>query len=164
MLPAYPLIALILPFTLQKLPWQKIRVSIAGILAAYFTVIGIQGTLLYRPEPGGSSLQRLALCVAKQPGKEVALLVDEEQRKIKNVFETAQIGISSSFIYGGTPSFVYYSGKQVRFFYDTNNFLKEHRSYPLAMLSDGDAVNLFSGISLGEPVCQEDAWSAVAAR
>lgn len=49
-------------------------------------------------------------------------LVDAEERKFYHVISAANVGISSTFRYGGSPAFRFYVEKKVNFYYDIAEF------------------------------------------
>ena len=107
-------------------------------------------------------------CIANYQIKEaekVAFLVDEQERQNRNVVEAARLETETSFLYGGSPSFVFYSGKYVRFFYDVTEFLSSHQTYPIFVISDQDKhdIGLESDKSIPEKytkICKDGRWNA----
>ncbi|MCX7996253.1 MAG: hypothetical protein N2691_00635 [Patescibacteria group bacterium] len=159
-LPVLPLMGLVLPFALSAIPVRWIRITSAIVLSLFLLYRFGQQTLFFQPKTDQSAKHILGRCIAKLPGDRIAFLVDENERKIKQVFEAAQIGISSSFIYGGSPAFVYYSKKQVAFFYDVDSFRMKYSSYPLAVFALADQ-NVVSDDDIPQPLCQSGGWIAI---
>ncbi len=83
----------------------------------------------------------LAKCIAKTPYEKVTFLVDDDERKIRNVLEAAHYDTTSSFFYGGSPSFVYYIQRKVDYFYFVEDFIKKYKQYSLLIISKKDIEN-----------------------
>jgi hypothetical protein len=99
--------------------------------------------------------------MATVPGDTVAFLVDEQERKNMNVMKAANINISTSFDYGGTPRFIYYSKKNVKFFYDLETFEETADRYPLAVITAEDYLKLKTVDTFGSSrvkECEIDNW------
>ena len=113
-------------------------------------------TFLFKPDTSIKDKDKVALCLQKLPQTSVAMLVDEDERKIKNVFDAAHLGISSSFIYCGSPAFVYYSRKKVDFYYDVKEFMKKAPSYKVVIVNKSDQTSL-EGLNKSSS-CKSGEW------
>jgi len=130
----------IISFSQSKLEWYVLPVSIWSafyvlILVAYvpkinqwillpgiFIVIGLY-SLYFQPLSYQNNIKDLELvtlgrCMAKQPEDSINFFVDLEERKARKELESSSQSIGSTFRYGGTPLFVYYSEKKVNFYYN----------------------------------------------
>ncbi|KXK09569.1 MAG: hypothetical protein UZ22_OP11002001034 [Microgenomates bacterium OLB23] len=66
---------------------------------------------------------RVAQCVARIESDRVLIMVNDQERRNRNVVEAAQLQTFSSFIYGGSPAFIYYSEKPVAHYYRVDELL-----------------------------------------
>ena len=67
--------------------------------------------------------------------KNVSMLVNAQERQNRNVIEAAQQQTVTSFIYGGSPSFVYYTQKHVHYYYKVDEFIDDARKHQLVVVS-----------------------------
>lgn len=102
----------------------------------------------------------LAKCLSNLPVKKIGFLVNEDERKIRNVLEAAHLETETSFIYGGSPSFVFYSRKGVDYFYNIDRFLRQYRKYKLIVVSRKDLNLLIKRKRDGRyfKTCQTKNW------
>lgn len=106
----------------------------------------------------------LAKCLSKKPETTIAFLVNEDERKIRNFLEAAHFDTNSSFLYGGSPSFVYYIEKRVDYYYNVDDFLSHQKKYDLIALSNSDYKTneqlrkTFTGIR--KEICSTNDWKA----
>jgi 4-amino-4-deoxy-L-arabinose transferase-like glycosyltransferase len=106
----------------------------------------------------------LAKCIAKTPYDKVAFLVDDDERKIRNVLEAAHYDTTSSFFYGGSPSFVYYIQRKVDYFYFVEDFIQKYRQYPLLIISKKDIQNnlILPSLYLNKKIiCNNNNWLTI---
>lgn len=151
----FPLIALTLSYLYLRIQNSIIR-SIFTILALlYFSVNFMNQTFLMKINYSVPDRIRLAQCLNKMPGDNVAFLVDDDERKIKNVLEAAHYQTQSSFYYGGSPSFVFYLNKKMDYFYNIEDFITKKSQYPLIAYSVKDQNKLMIKT---KPVCQYGDW------
>lgn len=141
------------------------RIFFAAVIL-YFLVSFIPQTFLAKTTYIQPDRLKLAQCIASKPYDNIAFLVDEDERKIKNVLEAAHYNTTSSFYYGGSPSFVYYVQKKVTYFYSTDEFIQNHGKYSIlvASMNDMELVNdvkqIFSKHS-NKLLCTAGSWVAV---
>lgn len=100
----------------------------------------------------------LALCLNKKEFKKLAFFVDDQERKNRQFLEAAHYNTTSSFYYGGSPSFVYYLNKPVKFFYKTEFENNELVNFDIIALSRADYQSFQDKIKQKNPVCQTKNW------
>jgi len=76
---------------------------------------------------------KIARCLSELTASKTAFLVGENERKIRHVLEAAHLQTTTSFIYGGSPSFIYYLNKPIDIYYRKENFVKKVGEYNLAI-------------------------------
>jgi hypothetical protein len=104
----------------------------------------------------------MAKCLSKLNSNKIAFLVDEEERKIKNFLEAAHYDTTSSFFYGGSPSFVYYSQKNIDFYYDINEFLNKYANYSQIVISKKDLAQIKKNFfDLKQINCEHENWISI---
>ena len=106
----------------------------------------------------------LAKCIAKTSYNKIAFLVDDDERKIKNVLEAAHYNTTSSFFYGGSPSFVYYVRKKVDYYYSIEDFIQKYKNYSLLIISKKDIQNntVLSTLYLNKKtICNANNWLTI---
>ena len=74
---------------------------------------------------------KVARCIAPLQSSSVSMLVNAQERQNRNVLEAAQQQTETSFIYGGSPAFVYYSGKHVEYYYKVEQYLIDSMKHQL---------------------------------
>lgn len=116
------------------------RIFVAGIIL-YFLISFIPQTFLTRANYSPPDKLKLAQCIGLRPYDNVAFLVDEDERKIRNVLEAAHYDTTSSFYYGGSPSFVFYAHKKLRYFYSVDEFIRNSKKYSVLVGSLSDINN-----------------------
>ncbi len=163
LIPLYPLLALAPAVALASLlRYQKTAVTgISVIMTVGLTVLIFRNTLTYTAFPDNTTRVQLAECMATVPGDTVAFFVDEQERKNMVAMKSANINISTSFDYGGTPRFIYYSRKKVDFFYDFETFEQAADRYPLAVITAEDYLKLKTVDKFGSSrvkECEFDNW------
>ena len=137
-----PLFTLSLPYLYAKIPWKNARyLAVAGI-AAYMLYAFIPATYAFKPvDDNRSDLVKMGQCVADLPHDGISVLVNAQERQNRNVLEAAQQQTETSFIYGGSPSFVYYTGKDVTYHYRPEEFGDELNAVTLIAFSADDRQN-----------------------
>lgn len=106
----------------------------------------------------------LAKCLAKTPYKSVGFLVDENEREIQNVLEAAHYDTTSSFYYGGSPSFVFYLQKALDYYYSVNDFIANHKKHSLLISSKKDVQNdptIAKIFSNKKTICRDETWLTI---
>jgi hypothetical protein len=159
LLAALPLVSLIVSYLALRLPNTISRYALIIIVLGFFLYRFLPHTYLFKPGENGiytpPEKTRLANCANNLPGQSIAFLVDDGERKVKNVLEAGNIQIGSSFIYGGSPAFVYHSKKDITFFYDEKKFMSGKNSSDYLVISSDDKVRLKI---TGKTICREDKW------
>jgi 4-amino-4-deoxy-L-arabinose transferase-like glycosyltransferase len=163
LIPLYPLLALAPAAALGSLlRYQKKAVAgVAAIMALGLSVLFYRNTILYTAFPDNTTRVQLAECMEQVPGDSVAFFVDEQERKNMVAMKSANINISTSFDYGGTPRFIYYSKKKVDFFYTFESFEQAADKYPLAVITAEDYLKLKTVDQFGSSrikECEFDNW------
>lgn len=137
-----PLLTISLPYLYMKVKDSRIRYVGLALLVVYSLWYFVPATYAYKPTGDNrTDLVRVAECLAYQKGDSVSILVNAQERQNRNVLEAAQQQTETSFIYGGSPSFVYYTRKQVQYFYKPEEFRKDMVSAPLLVVSKVDREN-----------------------
>ncbi|MFA6533087.1 MAG: hypothetical protein WCT22_03780, partial [Patescibacteria group bacterium] len=106
----------------------------------------------------------LAKCIAKTSYGKVAFLVDEDERKVRNVLEAAHYDTTSSFFYGGSPSFVYYIQRKVDYFYFVEDFIQKYKQYSILIVSKKDIQSniILPALYLNKKIiCNNNNWLTV---
>ncbi len=112
-----PLFALTVPYALMRIQKDALRnIMLAGIIL-FFLYKFIPATYALRPVTDVPEKLRVAQCVDLLPGDKVTFVVNDQERRNRNVVEAAQLQTNSSFIYGGSPAFIYYANKKVNHIY-----------------------------------------------
>lgn len=166
-LPVLPFVAFWVVFLISHIPrksWQTI---------CYAIIIAWSGYMFMRQTVGFAALQNIipeqvALARCKKvmpPFARVAYLIGPTQRKDAHVIEAAQLAISSSFIYGSAPTFVFYLDKPVTFFYKPEKFIDQVSKYDAYAMHVDDLVLLgrdtqsaFASKSTVITECQRGNW------
>lgn len=134
-LPIYPALALLIAYGLNALANNKLAKNIYALLACG---VLIQGVMVgYRSvEPNKVVVDmpdRLKVAHSLRSDKPILVLVPESERLAEALLpEVARL--SSSFRYGGMPSFVYYYHGPVEFFYNVDTFNDRASSHPYALM------------------------------
>jgi hypothetical protein len=155
-MPTLPLLSLSVVYLFYAIRNKWFRIVLAICITLFFVYRFSTFTFFFKPDTSVKDKDKVAMCIQKLPQTSVAMLVDEDERKIKNVFEAAQLGISSSFIYGGSPALVYYSRKKIDFFYDVKEFTQKASSYKIVIVKKAD-VGSIEGIKITKS-CSQGEW------
>ncbi len=144
-LPIYPAIALIIAYFLEFLAKRQTgRQILILFLCCYilFTYQHLFQNIEFNRHsssfPPNLALVKLA---SELPQKELFVLVPKSERVAEAILPSNQ-RISSSFRYGGAPSFVFYSRKHVRYFYNLDRFKSNLKTGRLIVLTKGDYQHL----------------------
>lgn len=134
-----PLFSLVVPYAYVKLKNPYIRKGL---------MILIIGMFLYRFIPQTYALKvtsdnmndriKLGKCIRALPDSSASQLVNAQERQTQNVLEAAHLDAKSSFIHGGSTSFVYYSDKKIHFYYKIEDFNKHFQEDNLIIISKDD--------------------------
>ncbi len=139
------------------------KILFIGIVV-YFVFSFIQQTYLAKVNYSPPDRLKLAQCIANTQYDRVAFLVNEEERKVRNVLEAAHYDTTSSFYYGGSPAFVFYVKKKVDYFYSIDEFVKKSSAYSIlvASKSDVDANMLVKSVfSKKHIICEYGDWLSI---
>jgi len=158
-----PLFVLSLSYFYVYIKKTYIRAVFLIILVLYFFWMFFPSTYFFNSSSYLTTNRiKLAKCISDQSGTTLAFLVSPQERQNQNVVEAAQLQTATSFLYGGSPSFVYYSQKKVEHFYKVERFEEEFMTY------DGIVYNLEDQTRLGliypkikklyKKTCIEDNW------
>ena len=144
-LPIYPAIALIIAYFLRSLATQKLSQQILLLflgLYSLFTFNHLLQNVEYRRTRAQLSPRiKLAQLASHQPQSTLLVLVPKTERVAEAILPQNQ-RISSSFRYGGAPSLVFYSRKQVIYFYNLDEFKANLKSGTIALLTQSDYQTL----------------------
>lgn len=137
---------------LLTIPVAHLYMKMKHKRARMLILVAIFGFFLYRYIPETYALNvsdyvpseriQLALCINHLPGDEVGVLVNEEERRNRNTIEAAQQQTETSFIYGGSSSFVYYTHKKVRYSYDPVAFTDSINVHKIVAVYQDDRENV----------------------
>lgn len=154
-----PLLSISVAFLLEKLNNSAKLISLI-IIFAYSLFGFVNQTFLLTPKISVNEKIIMAECLNKSAIVDLAVLTDNEQRKIKNVLEAAKLQTESSFFYAGSPSFIYYLNKPVTNFYNINEFLKNYSKYNAVAISNTDFQSLKNELDLNNysKICQTKNW------
>jgi 4-amino-4-deoxy-L-arabinose transferase-like glycosyltransferase len=157
-MPTLPLLSLTVVYLFYSVQNKWFRIVLSVFIIAFFCYKFSSFTVLFKPDTTVKDKDKVAMCIQKLPQSTVAMLVDEDERKIKNVFDAAHLGISSSFIYGGSPALVYYSRKKVDFYYDVKEFTKKAQNYKIVIVKKNDEASI-ENINK-TPACASGDWKS----
>lgn len=151
MITLLPLFTVAISYLYLKLPYAFIRSSIYGIAIFMFLINFLPRTYFLQvySDEDPLNVQR-ASCISQLDGYTLGVLVDENERDIQEFILQNNFQTSSSFQYGGSPSFVYYSEKPIKFFYDVEEFINSYHEYEIITLSSGDYSDIADDKSQGD--------------
>lgn len=138
-----------------------IRGIISISVMVYFFIYFLPNTFFVNVNYQKPEKLDLALCLNRKQIKNLAFLVDEQERRNKQFLEASHYYTNSSFYYGGSPSFVYYLNKPINFFYDPEDFKIKYQQFSTIALSKKDFQLLINEIDLNKvkkPLCQTENW------
>lgn len=126
-------------FMMDRRIQQKLIFAFVGVFALITIVPST--VFLSVPERPPEKIN-IAHCIAAnmQDKKRLYMMVDLQERQVRNLLESSQLTTETSFLYGGSPSFVFYLKKPVYFSYDPSETLRALPDEPLVMISRGDMV------------------------
>lgn len=150
---------LLLPITyfFYKIKNKVIYLILAFLVSFFFLKNFIQQIFLLKPSQVNNEKVIIARCLSKTNKSKVFFLVDEQERKNRNFLEAAHYQTTSSFFYGGSPSFVYYVKKPVTFFYDQNEFKKNlNKNNVVYVINKSDKTII--NFDIKKTICQTKNW------
>jgi 4-amino-4-deoxy-L-arabinose transferase-like glycosyltransferase len=134
-----PLMTLSIPYFFMKLKTKLARMLMLGFVIAVFAWRFIPATYaLQITSKNDPDNIKVALCIQPLSPQNVSMLVNAQERQNRNVLEAAQQQTETSFIYGGSPAFVYYTQKHVDYYYKVDEFIADGESHELAVVSQAD--------------------------
>ncbi len=151
-----PLMLLALLYAFGKIKSKKIRLVFVLPIVVFAFYRFYNQTFLFRPEVKVAERLRLGLCLREKGVKELAFLVDEDERKIRNVLEAAQLQTETSFVYGGSPAFVFYLDRPLKYFYKLDEFASEYKDFQAVALAPEDQEKI--DLSEYRLICQSEGW------
>jgi len=137
-----PLFAIPISYLYTSINNKILRYAVSLIVLIYFLTTFLPQTYNFILNYQVPERITLARCISKLPGTRIGFLVDQGERSNRNFLEAAHYQTSSSFLYGGSPSFVYYLNKKVDFFYDVPKFLQNYSRYNIIAVSSGDVEKI----------------------
>jgi 4-amino-4-deoxy-L-arabinose transferase-like glycosyltransferase len=124
-LPIYPAIALLIAYVFSqfqrsKLEKRMLLILILGLFGQSLLTVArsVEITRRFAPKEGAVKLAELT---QDYPSQNFSILVPKSERDAEAILPTQQ-RISSSFRYGGAPNLVFYSQKQVHYFYNIDDW------------------------------------------
>lgn len=153
-----PLISLIVGYLYQKINQLLIKKAIFFSTVIFFLFNFTRQTYFFKiknyqvPEK-----IQLALCLNNKNISRLAFFVDEQERKNRQFLEAAHYQTTSSFFYGGSPSFVFYLNKPVEFFYSFDQLANIKNNFSHLVIDKNDYRSLKKEIN-GQIICQTDNW------
>ncbi len=135
-------------FSQRTLYIVLIGVTVAGIIGNKSYVVKTQ-----KDEPG--TLTTLAL-VAKKECKSVTVVASNEEQKFYDVINAANVQISSTFRYGGSPAFRFYADQPVVYRYDKSPSREVMDSSDCLVLPQDTSFKLTS--EMWKPVVKKDGF------
>ena len=136
-----PLFCLSLIYLLFRIKNKYLMIIFTSIFTIYFFISFLSATytqvLIYTPP----EKTRLAMCMQKIPETNIFFLINNEERIRKNLLEASKMAIQTSFIYGGSPAFIYYVNKPVHFIYKPEEILAKYKSIDLLVINESDFQN-----------------------
>lgn len=130
-LPVYPALALAIGYALTYFVSVKKSLPVVSILVVGMLVQMLSHAYQYvepgRPPAPLTPLLQVSQGLSIFPGSKLAMLVSPSERVAEAILPADQT-ISSSFRYGGSPSVVWYSGKQVSYYYNYDDFFADAKN------------------------------------
>ncbi len=152
-----PIMAISIPYVLSLVN-SKTRLLISVPLIAFLLFQFTKQTYLLIPKYEIDVKLKLAQCSKKLPYKNLAFLIEKKEREIRKVVESSNLQTETTFIYGGSPSFVFYSDKKIKFFYDPQEFVKNYSKYNILVFQKQDELNLGFDLSAYNEACKINDW------
>lgn len=137
-----PFISITALYPLSLLKNKKLKKLVLFFLFAVLAFFFVKNTYLYKHKIESDEKVNLAMCIKNHKEKKLAFLINQEGRKNYRFLKKNNLDTETTFIYGNSPSFVYYSDKKVDFFYDVEKFKREYQKYRLVVVQKEDILNL----------------------
>lgn len=136
-----------------KLSQRTLYIILTGVMLAGIIGNKSYGIKMQKDEPG--ALTALAL-VAKKECKSVKVVASNEEQKFYDVINAANVQISSTFRYGGSPAFRFYADQPVVYRYDKSPNKELIDSADCLVLPQDTSFKLTS--ELWRPVAKKDGF------
>jgi 4-amino-4-deoxy-L-arabinose transferase-like glycosyltransferase len=157
-------VIIFLPFLLLPITYFLYRTKNKAFYFLIIFFIGffslknfVQQTFLLKPTKETNEKVILAKCISRINKNKVFFLVDEQERKNRNFLEAAHYQTTSSFFYGGTPSFVYYVKKPVTFFYSQKEFQQNLNKNDVIYVINKNDKSIIN-FDIKKTICQTKNW------
>lgn len=141
-----PFLSLIGTYAVFSFKNQKLKRIAFLLIFSFASLSFLNNTFLYHHQPEISERIFLANCVKDLPQKDLAYLVHISERKNHDFLIKNNLHTKTIFIYGGSPSFVYYSNKKPKFFYNVEEFKKNYKNFDIVIIQRNDEIE--NGIDL----------------
>ena len=157
-------VIIFLPFLLLPITYFLYRIKnkafylLIIFLIVFFSLKNfVQQTFLLKPPKETNEKVILAKCISRINKNKVFFLVDGQERKNRNFLEAAHYQTTSSFFYGGSPSFVYYVKKPVKFFYNQKEFQQSlNKNDVIYVINKNDKPII--NFDIKKIICQTKNW------
>lgn len=140
-LPIYPFLAIFLAYCmdtlLKKLKHPLFFHLLVALLLLDASKLVNNETKLFQQKRVVDPRYEVVLKSRGHPSKTLDYLVAFSERQAEAILPPEQ-EITQTFVYGGNPCAVYYSGKKVNYYYDMKKFKKRLRGKGLFLLENGD--------------------------
>lgn len=151
-----PLLTLSIAVFFLKIKNKLLKNIVLVIITAFFIGNFGKNTFFLKIKYSPPEKLLLAKCLSKTNFNTYLLLVDEQERKNRNFLEAAHYDTTSSFLYGGSPSFVFYLNKKINFAYDQKIFFTKIKNYQAGIINKADLNQ--SGLKPKKIICQTENW------
>ncbi len=137
-----PFLSIIAVYLLAQIK-NKLIYKLSSVFVFILAIsLFIKQTYLYQHRLQTNERSFLAKCVKQEPEKKIAYLMKTSDRANYRFLRENDLDTETTFIYGGSPSFVYYSDKNPTFFYDEQEFIEKFKNYPIVIIQKLDYINL----------------------
>lgn len=133
-----PLIALVVPYLAMKINKAWAQLGLFLIVLGYFLYQFLPQTFWLQTNVIIADKITVARCLSQKRGKSLAFLPEPQERKNQNFLEASHYQTITSFLYGGSPAFVFYVQKRVDFYYKPDQFIINSARYPEVVISAQD--------------------------
>jgi len=155
-LPLYPVLAIL--FACFSRPLRKIYWPCLALMVIWAGLFNY--SKFFQPASPLNARNFIAESANNECEKQIMVLVSASERRSKDILPP-ELQLSSSFIYGGAPSMVFYYQDQMNFFYRTDEFKEKWQKTErgvCAMIIKEDRQNL--NIK-EEPIIQKESWQLI---
>lgn len=157
-----PFLTLLIAYLFLRVQKRIMQLIIVCAVVIYFVYNFIPQTFLLKNAYTPPEKIVIARCLNKIQGRTIAFLVDENERKIQNFLEASHYDTTSSFYYGGSPSFVYYVQKKVDYYYNVDLFIQNLDSYRMVVLSRADMAGIKEVSQFNPQIrCSTENWVGI---